>query len=63
MRILHVEDDDTFRKSVKQGLKESGFAVDGACNAKVRPVMHGVTLIAKRRKRIIEMNTPEGVVL
>jgi DNA-binding response OmpR family regulator len=34
MRILHVEDDDTFRKWVKQGLKESGFAVDGACNAK-----------------------------
>jgi DNA-binding response OmpR family regulator len=34
MRILHVEDDDTFRKWVKQGLKESGFAVDGDCNAK-----------------------------
>ena len=29
MRIPHVQDDDTFRS----GLKESGFAVDGACNA------------------------------
>jgi two-component system, OmpR family, response regulator VanR len=28
------KDDDTFRKWVKQGLKESSFAVDGACNAK-----------------------------
>ena len=34
MRILHVEDDDTFRHWVKQGLKQSGFAVDGAGTAK-----------------------------
>ena len=78
MRILHVKDDDTFRKWLKQGLKESGFAVNGSYNAKdfgicflmhstcqhctihvaaaptvrvttpARPVMHGVTLTAKR---------------